>query len=74
MPSSEYTISSLHVVSRFSDHDIRLVILKLDKETPYRALIGIPIISQICPSRDALLLSSSPSSKKNLTKASVISS
>jgi hypothetical protein len=61
MPSSKYTISSLQVVSRLAAYNIRLVTLKSGKEPPYRALTGIPIISQIRRFRDALLPSSSPS-------------
>ena len=67
-------ISSLRVVSRFSAHDIRSVTLKSDKGPPRRALTGIPVISQICRSRDTLLPSSSPSFEKNSTEAGAISS
>ncbi len=74
MPSNEYAISSLHVVSRFCDHDIRSVTLRSDNEPPRRALTGIPVISQICASRDALLPNSSPSFEKNSTEAGAISS
>ena len=74
MPSSKYAISSLQVVSRLAAYNIRSMTLKSGKEPPRRALTGIPVISQICRSRDALLPSSSPSFEKNSTDAGAISS
>lgn len=74
MPSNEYAKSSLYVVSCFCNHNSRSVTLKSNNEPPRRALAGIPIISQICTSRNTLLPSSSPSFEKNSTEAGVISS
>jgi hypothetical protein len=51
IPSNEYAMSSLHVVSRFCDYDIP-VTLRSNNEPPSRALAGIPVISQICASRE----------------------
>jgi hypothetical protein len=44
MLNSKYAISSLQVVSRLATYNIRLMPLKLSKEPPYKALIGILIL------------------------------
>ena len=74
MPSNEYAVSSLRVVSRVSAHNIRSVMLKSDKEFPHRALTGMPVILRILHSRDILLPSGSQSLEKNSTNVGAISS
>lgn len=60
MPNSEYALSSWRKVSRRAAYDNRSATLRSDKGLPRRALAGMPVTSQMCRSREALLPSSSP--------------
>src|SRR4051812_24114321 len=74
MPSSEYAMSSWRKVSRHAAHDIRSATLKSDNGLPRRAMAGMPVTSQMCRSREALLPRSSLSLEKKSTDAGAISS
>ena len=74
IPSSEYALSSWRKVLRLAAHDNRSSTLKADKGLPRSTLAGMPVISQMFRSREALLPNSSPSLEKKSTDASAISS
>jgi hypothetical protein len=69
MPIREYALSSSYLVYQFSTHEIRALIEKEDKGSPYKALVVIPVILANLLAEGILVAESFALSQEELDRA-----